>query len=113
MAAAISFLCAFAHAQGAVAGDFDVVISEVHYHPPEVTPGDETNEFVELENLSSSSVDLSGWFLEGGVSFIFPDGSLLPPNGFAVVALDAAKLQSAYGIGGVYGNFTGRLSNNG
>jgi hypothetical protein len=94
-------------------GDFDVVISEIHYHPPELTPGDESNEFVELENLSGGTVDVSGWFLEGGISFIFPDGARLSPDGFVVVALDATKLQSAYGLSGVYGNFTGRLSNNG
>jgi hypothetical protein len=78
-----------------------------------VTPGDEANEFIEIQNLSSAPVPLAGWTIEGGIAFAFPGSAVLPPGEFAVVALDAARLESDYGITGVYGNFTGRLANDG
>lgn len=97
--------------QPLLAGDFDVVISELHYHPPDGTPAEEAGEFVELANLSDDPVDLSGWVIDGGISYALHPGIVIDGNGYIVIARDAEYLQSAYGISEVYGNFAGRLSN--
>lgn len=63
-----------------------VVISEVHYHPAPVGtvfPGfddRENTEFVEVLNLESSAVDVSGWCPDRGVDFCFPSGTVLAPS---------------------------------
>ena len=44
----------------------DVVLNEIFSSPPS---GDATEEFVELKNRTTHSVDVSGWRLRGGVSF--------------------------------------------
>lgn len=65
-----------------------VVISEI-----QVAGADAGDEFIELYNPSSSSVDMSGWSLQyasaGGNSFTkknFPAGASIAPQGFYLVA---------------------------
>ena len=57
-----------------------IVISEIHYKPE---PSTEWIEFVELHNAGNSPVDLSGWWLDGGVRYLFPAGSNLEPDGYS------------------------------
>jgi hypothetical protein len=89
----------------------DVVISELHYHPA----GAGLEEFVELQNLSDDAVDLSGWILTGGITFLFPQGTVLRPGGQLVVAENAAVLRDVYGLPAavVTGNYLGKLANDG
>ncbi|MBN1421324.1 MAG: lamin tail domain-containing protein, partial [Planctomycetes bacterium] len=91
-------------------GDFSVVINEIHYHP-----GDDTKvgEFVELANAGTEPVDLGGWWFEEGIDFTFPDGTVIGPGEFLVVASDAARIRTRYGITNVTGNFDGTLENQG
>jgi len=75
----------------------DVVINEIMYHPPDQagTGGSEGNtrdEYVELSNQSAQPVNLfdpahptNTWRLRGGVEFNFPEGVIMPANGYAVV----------------------------
>jgi hypothetical protein len=56
-----------------------VVISEIMYHP--AAGG---NEFVELQNLTGTNVDLSGWTLKGA-AFSFPPNTVIEP--FSVLVL--------------------------
>jgi len=73
-----------------------VVINEILYNPT-------TNltEFIELHNITSSAVDLSGWLLNGAGGFAFPAGALIPAGGFALVVetnrftADAFRLANA------------------
>jgi hypothetical protein len=86
-----------------------VVINEVMYHP--VVSG---AEYVELYNRSSTTTfDLSRWRLDG-LDFTFPDGLLLEPGKYLVLARDAAQFAAAYGasipIAAVY---PGQLSHGG
>lgn len=60
-----------------------LVFTEVHYHPADGDP----YEFVELRNVGSVPVDVSGWFLEG-VEWIFPPGSEVAPGRILVLASD-------------------------
>ena len=73
-----------------------VIINEVLADPPSGDPGDSNgdgtrsssqDEFVELANVSSEPVDISGWQLgdDEAVNFTFPDGYVMAPRSFLVV----------------------------
>jgi len=69
-----------------------VVINEIMYSP--VVPD---AEFVEIHNNSvTTAFDLSGWRLNG-VGYTFPEGTIIDPRGFRIVAKDAVALLTAYG----------------
>ncbi|UCH09668.1 MAG: lamin tail domain-containing protein [Fidelibacterota bacterium] len=63
-----------------------VIISEVMFHPQDSSTPDE---FVEVVNISDTTVDLSGWFI-ADLSIQYPDSLLgdqllLKPGGYALV----------------------------
>jgi hypothetical protein len=111
-----------------------VVISEIHYHPPEIFKyggryDDSFHEFVELKNISSSSVVLShvlyptnSWILRGPIEFAFPSGTAIPALGsLVVVGFDPANaprlaaFRDRFGIAAtvpVLGPWKGSLPNN-
>jgi Lamin Tail Domain len=89
-------------------GDSVVVVNEIHYNPT-----DPALEFVELHNQLSVNVDMSGWRFDGGITFGFPEGTVIPARGYLVVAKNPAALQAATGLAGALGPFTGTLSNDG
>ncbi len=62
-----------------------IVLSEIHYNPQAAD-----SEFLELHNLSSAPVDISGWDIDGAEGFRFPSGTVVPAGGFAVL-VDTAK----------------------
>jgi hypothetical protein len=95
-----------------------VVINEIMYHP--AADGDE---FIELKNISAGEVALfdpeyptNTWRING-LAFVFPEGTVLPPNGFAlVVGIDPGVFRSKYRVPenvAVFGPFSGVLQNNG
>ncbi len=87
-----------------------VVINEIMYHPASERTDEE---FVELLNTGSSAVNLTGWRLNRGVDFTFPNVSLAA-GGFLVVAADVTAFNARYpGVANVVGNWDGRLSNSG
>ncbi len=89
--------------------DSVVVFNELMYHPAE---GDVRGEWVELKNLLSVDVDLSGWSLQGGVDYAFPEGSVIPADGYAlVVANPPAWPQGTSTL--TVGPFEGALNNAG
>jgi hypothetical protein len=88
----------------------EVVINEIMHDPPY---GAEGTEFVELCNRGTSTVDLSGWRITGGIAFVFPAGSKIGPHGFLVVAANPAKLKSVYGDLPMAGQYEGRLRHGG
>ena len=48
-------------------------------------------QFIELQNITGTAVDLSGWVLRGGIDFNFAPGTTLAPGGYAMlVAFDPA-----------------------
>jgi hypothetical protein len=81
-----------------------LVISEIMYHPT-----NSAFEFVELFNSRGEPQDLSGYQLSGDISYTFPAGSVIQGGGFVVVATSPASLETAYGLTGVYGPYTGHL----
>lgn len=65
-----------------------VAISEIMYNPSSAQGNDSEYEFLELHNLDTFSVNLSGWVLDNAVAMTFPEGTMLPPNGFVAVVRD-------------------------
>ena len=89
--------------------DSTVVFNEIHYHPAE---RESSLEWVELHNQMAVRMDLSGWRLAGGITHVFPEGTVIPGGGFLVIAADPAALR-ALGVTNGVGPFQGRLSNSG
>jgi hypothetical protein len=90
-----------------------LVISEIMYHPPNVTIG--TNaarlEYIELFNALSEPQDLSGYRIAGSVDYVLPAGTVLPGGGFLVVARAPADVEAVYGLAGVLGPWAGAATN--
>jgi hypothetical protein len=92
--------------------DSTVVFNEIMYHPAEA----QSVEWIELHNQMAVNMDVSGWRLDGGISFDFPEQTVIPGNGFLVIASDPQALIDSAAIpetSQVMGPFTRRLSNGG
>jgi hypothetical protein len=92
-------------------------VTEVHYHPADVITGKDTVdgkdlEFLELKNTGNSAVNISGVTIDTAVYFIVPEGEILPPKAFYVVASKPGTFYAFYGMN-ASGNFKGNLSNAG
>lgn len=87
----------------------NVVINEIHYNPAEPKAS-----FIEFYNNSTTTpFDLSGHRVDG-VNFTFPNGSIIQPGKFMVVAGDRAGFALAYGQTiPIVGEFPGALDNSG
>ncbi len=105
-------------ASAAEANIASVVINEIHYDPDVKT---ELMEFVELHNAGTTDIDISNWYFSDGISFQFPNGTILPAGGYVVVTEDPylayqpTTIMDKYGVDSslVCGPFTGKLSNEG
>ena len=73
-----------------------VCFNEVHYHP---AAGQPAGEWIELRNQHSVDVDLSGWRFDGGVDFVFPEGTVIRGGKYLVVAANPGAFQAATGVG--------------
>lgn len=102
-----------------------VVINEIMYHhrpqyaevggpaTPAIPYIENSEEWIELYNRSTSPADLSNWSLAGAVSYKFALGTSIPPGGYLIVARDLATFSSKYPGVSAVGGFTGRLSDGG
>jgi hypothetical protein len=97
-----------------------LAISELNYHPHEPTGSErlgstnsEDYEFLELQNLGSTSINLSGVKFIAGITYTFPAQSLAA-GARIVVVKHLAAFTARYGAGlNVSGSFGGQLSNSG
>lgn len=92
------------------------VINEIHFRPGSGYPENTALEFIEVYNPDPGPVDMSGWQLTAGADFTFPAGSVIPVDGYIVVAANPAALLAAKpGLTGIAGQWAAgaRLSNNG
>ena len=88
----------------------DVIINEIMYRPSSQNVGEE---YVELLNRGTNTVNLHGWRLTKGVDFTFTNLTLAPGS-YLVVAADRAQFQAKYpGVANVVGNWMGVLKNAG
>lgn len=89
----------------------NLVISEIHYAPPAEQA---LSEFVELRNVSTTPLDLSGVTFVEGISFTFPPQTTLAPDARLVLVRDAAAFAAVYGEDvPVFGQYEGALDNAG
>ena len=98
----------------------ELVVNEIMYDHkafPAVNsnslPQGNPEEWLELYNRSSNTVDLTGWTLSGGISYSFTAGKTIAPRGYLVVAAEAAALQTIYPAISIVGNYSGHLSSSG
>ena len=89
-------------------------ITEIMYRP--ITAGSDL-EYIELENTSGRQIDVSEWMISGGVSFVFPRGTVVPEGGKVVVVRDRdaflAQYPGAENRATILGEYQGALDNNG
>lgn len=90
----------------------NLVISKIMYNPL----GDPLAEYIELLNISTDSIDLSGVQFVEGLEFVFPDNLVLETGERILVVRDRAAFETAYGeglpIAGIFGGETA-LANSG
>ena len=91
------------------AGTPPVVINEIYYEPENKL---DRAEFIELYNAGPRQVDLSGWYFSDGISYSFPNGTIINAGGYIVVAQDVAALNDKYGVT-AHGAYEDRLANDG
>jgi hypothetical protein len=98
------------NAPGKVAG---VVINEIMYNP---VTGSEKDEFVELYNHTSEAINVGGWRLLDGITFTIPADTIIPADGYLVIANSLTNLLARYSnlnATNTFGNYGGNLGNGG
>ena len=70
-------------------------------------------EWIELYNRGASTIDLSTWNINGGISSNFPTGTMLGSGDYLVVARDATALAQKYPGISIVGDYSGSLGNGG
>ncbi len=92
----------------------DLLITEIMYHPPATANfASDQFEFIELKNVASSTLELSGVHFTNGVSYTFPVGTFVAPGQFIVLVSDPAGFTNKYPGVRVDGVYAGQLSNGG
>ncbi|HMJ66387.1 MAG TPA: Ig-like domain-containing protein, partial [Candidatus Binatia bacterium] len=85
-----------------------VLINEIMFNP---LGGAVSNEWIEVRNVSTGSVNVAGWRFTRGVNFTFPNVSM-QAGGYLVVAANVAAFRAKYpGVTNVVGGWSGRLAN--
>jgi hypothetical protein len=80
----------------------EIVINEIMYHHApryrnaQTAFAENDEQWIELYNVSDRAVDLSGWRLDGEITFRFPAGTAIGPDSYLVVAKDRAALTAKY-----------------
>ncbi|MDG2124643.1 MAG: lamin tail domain-containing protein, partial [Verrucomicrobiales bacterium] len=98
------------------AGSPDIVFGldlGITYGTPALPFRRSTEQWVELLNRGTSTVDLSGWSFAEGLSYQFPQGTTLGPGAHLVVARDPAGLLKKHPGIDALGPFGGKLARDG
>ena len=80
---------------------------------PRVPFSESSEQWVELFNRGSQTVDLTGWRLDEGIDFRFASNTTIPAGGYLVVAKDPAALQAKFPGSAIVGPYTNSLSHRG
>ena len=88
-----------------------IVITEIMYNPPE--SGQDSLEYIELYNNSSSTVDLSGWTFTEGVTHTFANGTTLAAGEYLTIAELSSAFESVFGNPPTFQWEDGALTNGG
>jgi hypothetical protein len=90
----------------------DIVMNELMYDP---ISGNDDDQYIELFNKGTNTINLAGWQFTSGVTFTFPSVTIAP-DGYVVVARNMTNLFAKYSnlnSGNTVGNYSGKLSHNG
>ena len=89
-------------------------LTEIMYDPPSFgsTNGDQL-EFLEMKNIGTNTLNLSGLTFTAGLHFTFTNGTLLGPGQFFVIGRDASAFHAKYPGVTLNGLYTGKLDNGG
>jgi hypothetical protein len=94
----------------------EIVINEIMFDHPSGTlfpPGSlRAGQWIELHNRTANDVDLGLWRISGGVEFQFPAGTIIPANGYLIVAESPAGITAVHNLplSVVFGPWSGSLS---
>lgn len=104
----------------------NIAVAEIMYHPPAETPAElaagfqnaDDFEFLRLQNIGNSPVDLRELRCASGVIFAFSSGKIhfLAPGASVLVVKNEAALRTRYGqpvVGLIAGQYDGNLANSG
>ncbi len=84
-------------------------ITEIMYNPAT----DPNSEFIEVQNISDTPMNLEGVRFTDGIEFVFPH-MILDPGQYTVIVVDQTAFESCYGTQiTVAGRYAGRLNNDG
>lgn len=84
----------------------EIIINEIHYNSE---PNTAANEFVEIHNSGSDTIDLSGWFFSRGINFTFEEGTTIGSGEYITIAQRISSIQEDFGVTAL-GPFTGNLA---
>lgn len=92
-------------------------ITELHYHPlneiiDQDTISNKEYEFLELKNIGEVELNLTASSFVDGISYTFPNGSIIPPGEFIVLASNKSEFLRRYGFS-PYDEYSGQLDNGG
>jgi len=89
-------------------------LSEIMYNPPRsgTVDGDEF-EFVELKNVGTNTLELTGVAFTDGINFGFTNETALGAGQYFVLARNATQFAAKYPGAPLHGIYTGKLENNG
>ncbi|HON07939.1 MAG TPA: lamin tail domain-containing protein, partial [Verrucomicrobiota bacterium] len=91
----------------------DIVINEIMYHP---ISNNDDDQYVELYNKGTNSINIGGWRFVDGIDFTFPTNTIISSGGYLVVARNAANLLKKYSqlnSANTIGDFNSSLSHSG
>lgn len=88
-------------------------ITEIQYHPDYTDSiGGDSLEFIELKNVGSKALTLTGVLFTSGIDYSFPVGATLQPGAFCVLASNSKWFKSLYGFK-PYDEYKSQLRNSG
>jgi CotH protein/lamin tail-like protein len=92
----------------------DVVINEISYNPTDMQyQAGSLREFVELYNPGSESIDISGYQFTKGITYTFPDETVLESGQYIVLARDPKDRSWRSKSYTIIGPYEGYLANSG
>jgi len=95
--------------------DFNtLVLTELMYDPPAMGELSGDNfEFIELKNIGTNTLNLSGLTFTSGITFTFTNGTFLEPGDFFLLARNPDAMQLKYPGIIINGVYSGKLDNKG
>ena len=91
----------------------DIVINELMYDP---ISGNDDDQYIELYNKGTNTINLAGWQFTSGVTFTFPTNASSAPTATWWWARTPTNLFANYtnlNAANTVGNYSGKLSHNG